>query len=65
MRENRTYGLMRGRAYPARDAPPYSTSRDDGDAAERRSSFALRASTFAEATVDKPEDRYDRGDQAT
>ena len=25
MRENRTYGLMRGRAYPARDAPPYST----------------------------------------
>ena len=25
MRENRTYGLMRGRAYPERDAPPYST----------------------------------------
>ena len=40
-------------------------SRDYGDAAERRSSFALRASTFAEATVDKPEDKYDRGDQAT
>jgi len=30
MRENRTYGLMRGRAYPERDAPPYSTSRNDG-----------------------------------
>ena len=30
MRENRTYGLMRGRAYPARDAPPYSTSRSGG-----------------------------------
>ena len=27
MRENRTYGLMRGRAYPERDAPPYFTSR--------------------------------------
>ena len=25
MRENRTYGLMRGRAYPTRDAPLYST----------------------------------------
>ena len=30
MRENRTYGLMRGRAYPERDAPPYSTSRIGG-----------------------------------
>ena len=30
MRENRTYGLMRGRAYPERDAPPYSTSRNGG-----------------------------------
>jgi hypothetical protein len=30
MRENRTYGLMRERAYPARDAPPYSTSRSGG-----------------------------------
>ena len=28
MRENRTYGLMRGRAYPERDAPPYSTGRE-------------------------------------
>ena len=31
----------------------------------QRSSFALRTSTFAEATVDKTEDKYDRGDQAT
>jgi len=30
MRENRTYGLMRGRAYPERDAPPYSTSKSGG-----------------------------------
>ena len=30
MRENRTYGLMRGRAYPERDAPPYSTRKSGG-----------------------------------
>ena len=30
MRENRTYGLMRGRAYPTRDAPLYSTSKSGG-----------------------------------
>ena len=43
-------------------------SRDYGDAAERRSSFALRASSFAlrateDKTEDKTEDRHDRGDQ--
>ena len=30
MRENRTYGLMRGRAYPTRDAPLYSTTNSGG-----------------------------------
>ncbi len=29
MRENCTYGSMRGRAYPTRGAPLYSTARSD------------------------------------
>ena len=41
MRENCTYGLTRGRAYPARGAPLYSTSIDivAGIAFEMRGGF--------------------------